>query len=404
MGRAYELAEEQLREIAEASDGTVEVQGGVRCSGGYRFEITIGFEGHERVESGLRIRARERFLVVVPATFPYEHPRVLTPHRRFAGFPHVQWGRRPCLYASSADWRPQDGMYGFIERLDQWIRDAALDRLDPDHAPLHPPVAYPTADRLGLVVPIADTPQVRESPWFGFAELRQRNQRTEITGWSHPSRGSLDNKAPAILLHKPLPFEYPESVHSLLKELEGHGLDYAPFVRKLASSANRSKRGTPVLVIFGSPMRRVERGGPNLQHLAAWEVSASDADRLRELDATWAGDDRNLLKAAIEAVVEWSVSAKVGWCHLREMRPEVTQRRDHSSSMAWFRGTRVAIWGCGAIGTHIADSVVRAGAAHVQLADNGRVNPGILVRQGFEDAGGPKSPRSRIASSGSTLT
>lgn len=384
MGRAYELAEEQLREIAEASDGTVEVQGGVRCSGGFRFEITIGFEGHERVESGLRIRARERFLVVVPATFPYEHPRVLTPHRRFAGFPHVQWGRRPCLYASSADWRPQDGMYGFIERLDQWIRDAALDRLDPDDVPLHPPVAYPTVSR--LVVPIADTPPVRDSPWFGFAELRQRNHRTEITGWSHPSEGSLDNKAPAILLDKPLPFEYPESLSDLLDELEGHGIDYAPFVRTFASLANRSKRGTPVLVVLGSPMRRVERGGPNLQHLAAWEISAGDADRLRELDATWAGDDATSLKSAIEAVVDWSVSAKVGWCHLREMRPEVTRRRDHSSPMAWFRGKRVAIWGCGAIGTHVAESVVRAGAAHVQLADNGRVNPGILVRQGFEDA------------------
>ena len=389
MGRAYELAEEQLREIAAASDGTVDVEGGARRSSG-QFVISLGFDGHERVEDGLRVRARERFLLAVPPTFPYERPSVCTPHRRFAGFPHVQWARSLCLYASSADWRPQDGMYGLIERLDKWIRDAALNRLDPDDAPLHPPVAYATVDR--LVIPRTDTPRVRESAWSGFAELRQRHHRTEITGWSQHPQGSLDNQAPALLLHKPLPFEYPESVNSLLRELEGHGVDYVPFVRTFASLANRSRSGTPVLVVLGSPMRRIEPGGPSLQHLAVWEISAADADKLRELDAVWDGDVAASRKAAIEAVVEWSVLANVGWCRVREMRPEVTRRRDHSSPMAWFRGRRVAIWGCGAVGTHVAESVVRAGATHVQLVDKGWVNPGILVRQGFEDAdiGNPK--------------
>ena len=390
MDRAFELAEEQLREIAAASDGTVEVQSEATWSNGYRFQISIGFDGHERVEDGLRIRAREQFLVGVPTTFPYERPLVHTPHRRFAGFPHVQWGYSLCLYRSSADWRPQDGMYGLVERLDKWIRDAALNRLDPDDAPLHPPVAYPTEDR--LVVPIADTPQVRESVWFGFAELRQRNDRTEIIGWATQPEGNLDNHAPAVLLHKPLPFEYPKSVNSLLNELEGHGIDYAPFVRTFAALANGNKSGTPLTVVLGSPMRRVEPGGPPLQHLAVWEVSAADADKLREMDNTWDSGDAASRDAAIRAVVEWSISAKVGWCHVREMRPEVTRRRDHSSPMAWFRGKRVVIWGCGAVGTHVAESVVRAGVEHVQLADKGLVGPGILVRQGFEDAdiGKPK--------------
>ena len=384
MGRAFELAEEQLREIAATSDGTVEVQSGARCSNGYRFQISIGFDGRERAKNGLRVRAREQFLLVVPPTFPYERPRVHTRHRRFAGFPHVQWGHSLCLYRSSADWRPQDGMYGLVERLDKWIRDAALNRLDSDDAPLHPPVAYPTVDR--LVVPKADTPQVRASVWFGFAELRQRNDRTEIIAWSTQPEGSLHNHAPAILLHKPLPFEYPESVNSLLTELEGHGIDYAPFVRTFAALANGSRSGRPLTVVLGSPMRRIEPGGPPLQHLAVWEVSAADADKLREMDSAWDSGDAASRNAAIRAVVEWSISAKVGWCHVREMRPEVTRRRDHSSPMAWFRGKRVAIWGCGAVGTHIAESVVRAGVEHVQLADNGLVGPGILVRQGFEDA------------------
>ncbi len=281
-------------------------------------------------------------------------------------------------------------MYGLIERLDKWIRDAALNRLDPADAPLHPPVADPTVHR--LVIPVADTPQVRESAWYGFAKLCERNHRTEIVGWSTFLDGSFDHYAPAILLHKPLPFEYPESVKSLLDELKGHGIDYAPFVSTLATLANRSKPGTPLTLVIGSPMRRVEPGGPALQHLAVWEISATDTDRLREMATVRDGGDAASREAAVTAVVKWSFSAKVGWCHVREMRPEVTRRRDHSSPMAWFRGKRVAIWGCGAVGTHVAESVIRAGAVHIQLTDNGVVNPGILVRQGFEDAdiGKPK--------------
>ncbi|WP_419861214.1 ThiF family adenylyltransferase [Candidatus Palauibacter sp.] len=384
MEHAYQLAERQLREVAAASDGVVEVQGGETCSSGYQFDITVAFDGHVWVEDGLRVRARERFLLVVPPTFPYEQPHVFTPHLRFAGFPHVQWGNILCLYASPADWRPQDGMYGLIERLDKWIRDAALNRLDPADAPLHPPVADPTVDR--LVIPIADTPQVRGSAWDGFATLRERNHRTEITGWSAFVDGDLDHYAPSILLHKPLPFEYPESVKDLLDELEDHGIDYAPFVSRLATLANRSSPGTPLTLVIGSPMRRVEPGGPALQHLAVWEISATDTDKLREMASVRDGGDAASREAAITAVWKWSLSAKVGWCKVHEMRPEVTRRRDHSSPMAWFRGKRVAIWGCGAIGTHVAESVVRAGAAHIQLTDNGLVNPGILVRQGFEDA------------------
>ena len=149
MADAFELAGEQLREIADASDGTVQVGDGTQLVATYRqFEISIRFDGLERVEDGLSVRAREAFFVLIPPAFPFEHPLVVTPHVRFSGFNHVQWRRHLCLYRSSADWRPESGMYGFVKRLDAWIRDAAVNNLDPDDAPLHPPVAYPTVNRL----------------------------------------------------------------------------------------------------------------------------------------------------------------------------------------------------------------------------------------------------------------
>ncbi len=385
MPDAYDRAAEQLAEIADASGGTVQLHRAEQPNGGYgRFHISIRFDGIPRTDTGLRVRARESFVVVIPPTFPYRHPIVRTIHQRFAGFPHVQWRRQLCLFGSSADWHPEDGMYGFITRLDAWIRDAAINNLDPDDAPLHPPVAYPTVDR--LVVPRADAPVVAGSPWVGFADLRERHHRTEIIGWRRLGGTLPSESALAVLLHKHLPFEYPETVRALLDEFESHGIEYAPFIFALAAYANHSPPGSPLLIVLGTPMRRPAAGGPHLQHLAVWQVSAGDADQLRHLAVSTDADSRTEKDNAITAVVTWSMTAKVGWCQVEEMRPEVTRRRDQSSPMAWFLGKRIAIWGCGAIGSRVAESVVRAGATHVDLADNKRVTPGILVRQGFEDA------------------
>ena len=385
MLNAYKHAAEQLAEIADASDGTVQLHGSVPPgTGDGRFDISIRFDGIPRVDDGLPVRARERFIIAVPPTFPYRHPTVLTPHRRFAGFHHVQWRCQLCLYRSSADWRPEDGMYGFITRLDAWIRDAAIDNLDPDDAPLHPPVAYPTVDR--LVIPCADTPPVTGSPWIGLAPLLERSHRTEIVGWRPRGDPVPEGSALAILLHERLPFEYPKTVHVLLRELERHGAEYGRFIHALASHPSRSASGSPLLIVLGTPMRRPLAGGQPLQHLAVWQVSAGDADQLRRLTVPGpvaGGAERD---DAIRAVVDWSMSAEVGWCEVEEMRPEVTRRRDQSSPMSWFQGKRIAIWGCGVVGSHVAESVVRAGAVGVELADNKRVTPGILVRQGFEDA------------------
>ncbi len=385
MADAFELAGEQLREIADASDGTVQLCESTQLAGIYcQFEISIRFDGLKSLEDGLPVRAREAFRVFVPPTFPFEHPLVQTSHVRFSGFDHVQWRRQLCLYRSSADWHPENGMYGFVKRLDSWIRDAAINNLDADDAPLHPPVAYPTVNR--LFVPRADTPRVADSPWFGLAELLERNNRTEIVGWREHGQELSANLAPAILLHRNLPFEYPRTVRALLQELESHGLDFAPFIILLGLFAQNSTAGTPLTVVLGTPMRRIDPGGRPLQHLAIWEIATSDADKLRTLSVSSSADDPAQRTAAIAEVVEWSVSADVGWCRVREKRPEVTRRRDQASPMAWFSGKRVAIWGCGAVGTHVAESVVRAGARTVELADNKSVAPGILVRQGFEDA------------------
>ena len=387
MEQGHTLARDQLQEIADASEGSFEKRGEtIDSSSAYiTFEVTLPFQGIKRVPSGIPVNARERFLILVHNKFPFKKPVVYVPHRRFAGFPHVQGIRFLCLYQSLSDWKPEAGMYGFIERLDQWIHAAALDQLDPEEAPLHPPVAYTTAGR--LVIPVADAPIPDDQPWFGYAALRERGQRTEIIGWRPTTARRPELFAAAILVHERLPFEFPRTVREFTDELKRHGIDYGSLIRLLAAAALHTAFNTPMLVVLGTPMRRVDPGGPLLPHLEVWEVAADAADELRKLNVFFHSINgfEEMGQEAVERVVQWSLNAEVAWCDVREARAAVTRRRDEQSSTSWFRDKNIEIWGCGAIGTHVAESISRAGAKRIVLYDNGRVMPGVLVRQCFDD-------------------
>ena len=390
----FKLAESQLREIAGASEGSISIDNVETGDTLLVVGVSVRFSALAKTDDGLQVRARESFYVYVAPSFPFYHPYVEVKHDRFAGFDHVQWRRHLCLYRSSAEWSPEDGMYGFVRRLDAWIRDAAINNLDPIDAPLHPPVAYPTVNR--LIVPRANTPSVTDKSWIGIAELQQRQHRFEITDWLDLSESLPECFAPSILLADKFPFEYPDSVGLLLRELEAQRVDRDFFLRLLAIFALSTAPNVPLLVILGTPMRRPDPNGPNLQHLVAWQISDTATKELRDLGCKLMLGKRSIEESEKQTLKSWSENAKVDWCEIQEMRPEVIRRRDSTSNMSWFSGKSVAIWGCGAIGSHVAEFVTRAGASVVQLVDNKKVTPGVLVRQGFEDADIGKSKVSAL--------
>ena len=368
----FELANEQIREIAEASKGTVQVCKSIAST--RTIEISIRFNQLDHVENGLKVRTREKFCITIPDTFPFQYPSVKTLHERFSGFPHVQFKTSLCLYPGPNDWCPGDGMYGFIRRLDSWIRAAAVNNLDPDNAHLHPPIGDFCSDR--IFVPVVDTPCIKKTYWVGFAELKKKNSYTEIIGWKkHDETNSQYQIIPAILLNKPLSFEYPRTIHSLLEILKSHSIDRI-ISDHILTFAKHCYKDTPLTIVLGTQARRIVYNGSILQHLAVLEISAEDTNKLRKLN--------NIKKAT---------STKIKWYTVYEMRPEVTKRRDQSSPMSWFKGKHVTIWGCGAIGTHVAESIARVGAKNIYLVDDKQVTPGLLVRQGFEetDIGKPKA-------------
>lgn len=383
--RGQDLARDQLAEIADRSVGALEIVSEPRLSeqGLLAIHISIATRAYRR-EGGLAFRDRERMLLMVGAEFPFKPPTLWFSHRRFAGKPHVQWGRYVCLYQSvEAEWRPADGMYGFMERVDEWLAAAGADLLDPEDAPLHPPVAF--AESVTRIVIRADTPEVDDSPWVGRADLLSVNSnRRDLVGWASmadwdavPARGT---PAVAILLNRSMPMEYPTNVNELLDAIAEAGVPFGMVWSALRLSTMLVPEGEPGHLVLGAPMRRRAAGEPLRQHLTVWEL---DAEALANVRAyALSGDDPDLRRQ----VVEWMVTAKVGWCTVLEDRPEIMNRRDRGALIEAVAGRRVALMGCGALGSAVAETLVRGGVSRLRLLDSGIVRPGILVRQRFTDA------------------
>ena len=354
-----------------------------------RIELSLDCRGVKHQPTGLRLRDRERFIVLIDAGFPFEYPSVLVMHQRWAGAPHVQFGVSLCLYAApSVEWQPGDGMYGFVDRLWIWLNKAAVGELDPDDAPLHPPVAYPSGrDEVPMIIPRADTPQVVDEPWIGGVELDKISQtRIDLVGWHSDLTSWVDGAAPAILLPGTLDFEYPRTVAALLDALADRGVSRARSFAILKLAALGLREDEPLIVLVGTAMRGT--AADRRQHLAAWYVTPIIAWGLGHALHSASGDAdlRASAERIDEIIQDWAAHATIDWCRVREDRPEVTHRRDSSSTVRWFADKTVAVWGCGALGAPIAEWLARAGARKLILYDNGTVSPGILVRQPFVDA------------------
>ncbi len=379
------LALEQLAEVAALSRGELELLFPPKEveSGFVRVDLAL-LTRPFRTGRGMSFRDRERLRLDIPPEFPFSQPHLYFAHTRFKGEPHVQWGISICLYqAPEAEWHPSDGMYGFCDRMHEWFAAAGAGILDPDDAALHPPVIYSGADL--SIVARADAPAMTGSlPWLGRANMRAVGERrldligwTALSDWEH-DKARETSDAFALLLPSALPMEFPTKLWELTRALRDAGADLALLLPTLRLTALSTPPGQPALMVIGAPMRRRAAGEPLRQHLTAWRLEGKQVDLLRAYALT-----RGELE--FDAVVEWMVGASVDWCTVLEDRPEIVNRRDDRSPVSWVRGRRVLLLGCGALGSSVAELLVRAGAASLTLVDNGLVKPGILVRQRYAD-------------------
>lgn len=389
LSRGQRLALFQLCDIVVSSNGGLEIlapESESKTSGYIWVQVSVDTKVY-RTDKGLPLRDRERLWLHVPFDFPFIKPDVYFSHKRFVGTPHVQWGNYICLYQSvETEYEPADGMFGFLERVDTWLRAAGRGELDPDDAPLHPPVAYTNSATAFVVRPDTPTRAADEPPWIGRADLRRINDhRFDLVGWTKLADWGSDQPnqpiAAAILLNQPLAAEFPTKVSELITLIENSGVSFRLLFSLLRLFALASSTEEPAYLVLGAPMRRRAAGEPLRPHLTAWEIEASTVTALRDL-AISRGED----EVARDALVEWMVKAKVQWCPVLEDRPEIVNRRDDGTPLSKLAGKRVLLLGCGALGSAVAEMALRAGVQKLHLADSGMVKPGILVRQRYTDA------------------
>lgn len=343
---------------------------------------------------GIVLRARESFRLLIDPDFPYEHPTVIARHRRWAGTPHVQWGGLLCLYAAPAvEWNPSDGMFGLLDRLWHWLESAAAGELDPEAAPLHPPVTYDIDYDQPQIIVRANAPVAAGDIYVGaaiFDRPAELHGRADVVGFKSladvGTSGWPDHWGLTVVMDGEFDWEYPTTVAALLDVLTARGLNRDLVIELLELGARELPADRPLVVLLGTPMRRIE--GQRLIHFVAWAIPAEQVRYLRYRFLR-AADDPELREGgeAAEWLFDyWARDAKLAWCRLREDRPEVTRPRQEGSPLVAFAGKTIVVWGCGALGAPVAEALARVGPAKLVLYDNGVVAPGLLVRQPFADA------------------
>jgi hypothetical protein len=384
-----------LTAFAVAFPGEVEVVGKPRHNASeMRIRLRVRTAGLEHVEGGLRLREYEEFQVTVGPS-DVAPPRVEVDHLRFLNHAHVLQGTRLCLYLDpSREWDPADGFGGLVDRLMEWLSDAASGRFDAQTALYHAVggVLHETDGAPSVVV--RDSLPSNRLVQHGWL-IERAPKRLDLVlnrGQAHWGPvGDSAQHAPIFDLDAALPLGAGTTLLSLLSLVEdpyaGHlapgdafttkrfrtGLA-VPLLAVLAASAIRKPTGTPQRLVIAVPH---PTGGP--PHLLVASLPASGADRIRNLarDTMKSSSLINIDPAEVDPDVE------VDWLPVSDQRPEVTTRRDSTRPVSSFAGKTVHIWGCGGLGSWVAEFVVRAGATKVVLCDPGRITGGLLVRQNF---------------------
>ncbi|WP_235618721.1 ThiF family adenylyltransferase [Embleya scabrispora] len=282
-------------------------------------------------------------------------------------------------------------MRALLSRLWAWLADAAAGQFDASQAMYHAVggVLHHTPGTPTLVVR-APGPDRRIQA--GYLITRTKH-RLDLVYGPPPQGGGL--RVPVVSLAAALPLGGGTTLAELMAHLDGRGPASAQgrpvraavspqspaILTTLATSAIRNPDNTHQYLILAVPH---PVGGP--PHLLGARLPAPAADALRHaVRAQGAALNIDVSRIRPDLPIEW--------CPVSDERPAVTTRRDQGTPISGFLGKHVQVWGCGGIGSWMAEFAVRAGAAQVSVCDPGTVTGGLLVRQNYTegDVGAPKA-------------
>lgn len=357
--------------------------------GSMLLRIRVRTDDIATVDGGLQLGDHEEFTVTVHQTQQVP-PSVEVDHLRFLHHAHVLQGTRPCLYLdASREWDPLNGFGAFLDRLLEWLTDAAAGRFDAQTAlyhavggVLHADDKYPT---------IVVRSEISNAKRAQHAWLIQRTEhRFDLT--QDPAGTAIGAEhVPVVLLRSDLPLGAGSSLAGFLYTMAdpyaghphpgrgvlGTHLDVdasAMVLTAVAASAIRKPDGSPQHFLLAVPH---PTGGP--AHLLAGRIPVAGADQIRALVRR----GRKASSFIDPSPGEVDVSHGLDWVPVSDERDEVTTRRDSARPVTAYAGKTVHVWGCGGLGSWVAEYLVRAGVKKLVVCDPGSVAGGLLVRQNF---------------------
>ncbi|MEV0905504.1 ThiF family adenylyltransferase [Streptomyces hokutonensis] len=333
------------------------------------------------VEGGLALGEAEEFVLGLPPTERVP-PQVLTPHTRFASTPHVLEGMRLCIYLDAdREWNPEGGIPAVLNRLWQWLTDAASNRFDGTTALYHAVggVLHRTDGTPTIVAREPEEHRIAHIAWL----TPRSGQRLDL---SNRQANEQSQRLPVLPLSRHLPLAAGHTLAALLDRIDNPTLSEprtphqprrpsSAFLTALIHAARRNPQGTSQYFVLAVPHPRLPA---EPRFLLAGRLPASVSDALRRVPRIAQGS--SVLPADVrDSIIEW--------CYLSDEREAVTTRRDVQRPVNAFYNTHVHLWGCGGIGSWAAELIARAGAARISLSDPGTpVTGGLLVRQNYTEA------------------
>jgi hypothetical protein len=345
----------------------------------------------ERGEGGLKVQAFEDVLVAVDASYPVRPPRVEVLHDRWLMFPHVMQGSRLCVFLDhDREWDPAAGMACLLNRLWTWFEDAVAGRFDPRTSLYHGVGGVQHVGQ-GAQTLVVAAPLTCANPGIYPVAIRERSaRRLDLVAWGVRA-GAADISGLAVVADGALPWGVGTTLPVLLENLASP--------RRSGAKPHLPSIGFPDGSMLEARLRLAARDvapgerlclvvagrNPSLAGPEAYDLVAAMLD----FDCIEAAG----LTAAGSANLEGVDPLKLQFLRMDDVRPEIVTRRDDGRPVSWFEGKTVELWGCGALGSWIAELLVRGGVERLVLRDSAIVTRGLLVRQNYRemDVGSSKS-------------
>jgi len=313
--------------------------------------------------------------------YPNAPPAALVTHDRFLNQPHVLLGRLLCIYLDpNREWHPALGVDGAIDRLIEFLRDGAENRFDTRTALFHPIGGLSPSPRIAGTLVVRPSSPAPPRALLGRATVNLRApHRSDLIRWSTPTRDDTPSATVALVLR---------TTKAMTTGLVNVGT-FGDLLFRVESAGGPSARNA-----LTAAARLVPRLGPEPLRIVV-EVPHPADPQISYLAHAVAGVVIPPSTAQHPDVIDGLSDLPIGWTAVSDLRSEVATRRDAQRPTSKYAGKTVEIWGCGGLGSWMAEFIARAGAARILLRDTGAVSGGLLVRQNYleDDTGLAKAPQ-----------